>query len=248
MERSAPRESLPTARSDLDTPEILLKTKSVIACVKPSGLVSEAAERDSLPCILAEMQRSCGENDAIYTVHRLDRAVGGVIVYARDAKTAADLTAQIGNKSFQKHYLAVLDGFPEEMDGRLVDLLYHDKSKNKTYVVKKERRGVREAILEYRVLKVSEEQRKALVFVKLITGRTHQIRAQFSSRKLPLCGDRRYGSAERGCDIALWSSAVDFISTDGSVTSIRKRPPDVYPWQIFGDTEFFEKTLEEVFR
>ena len=235
-------------RSDLETPEILLKNKNVIVCVKPSGLVSEDAERDSLPRILSEILKEQDENDDIYTVHRLDKAVGGVMVYARDSKTAASLTAQIGDKRFQKYYLAVLDGMPANSEGRLVDLLYHDKSKNKTYVVKKERRGVREAILEYRVVDVSEEQGKALVFVKLITGRTHQIRAQFSSRKLPLCGDRRYGSAERECDIALWSTALEFVSADKKSVRIRKAPPDTYPWRIFGDTEFFEKTLEEVFR
>ena len=233
-----------TARSDkVGTPEILLKTKRILACVKPTGLISEDGEHDSLPRLLSETLGSSGEKIDVYTVHRLDKAVGGVIVYARDSRTAAELTAQIGDRRFQKCYLAVLDGVPEKREGRLVDLLYHDKTKNKTYAVKRERRGVKEAILEYRVLGVSENSDKSLVFVKLITGRTHQIRAQFSSRKLPLCGDRRYGSAERDCEIALWSASLEFFS-DGKEVNLRKAPPSVYPWRIFGDTEFYEKTLE----
>ena len=231
----------------MDNPEILLKTKRVIACVKPAGLVSEDAERDSLPRLLSEILQESGEKSEIYTVHRLDKTVGGVIVFARDSGTAAVLTSQIAEREFQKCYLAVLDGVPEEREGRLVDLLYHDKAKNKTYAVRRERRGVKKAILEYRVIGVSKNEEKSLVFVKLITGRTHQIRAQFSSRKLPLSGDRRYGSAERDCDIALWSASVDFKS-DGKTHNITKIPPDSYPWRLFGDTEFYEKILEGGFQ
>lgn len=227
----------------MDNLEILLKTNRIFACVKPVGLISEYGDCDSLPRLLSETLAEGEEKSDVYTVHRLDKAVGGVIVYARDSRMAADLTAQIGERKFQKCYLAVLDGVPEEWEGRLVDLLYHDKTKNKTYTVKRERRGVKEAILEYRVLGISNDGAKSLVFVKLITGRTHQIRAQFSSRKLPLCGDRRYGSAERDCEISLWSASVEFVA-DGRTVNIKKAPPSVYPWRLFGDNEFYEKTLE----
>lgn len=231
----------------MESPEILLKTKHVIACVKPAGLVSEDADRDSLPRFLSEMFQETGEKNEVFTVHRLDKAVGGVIVFARDSRTAAELTSQIAEHDFQKCYLAVLDGVPEKHEGRFVDLLYHDKAKNKTYTVKRERRGVKEAILEYKVVGISKNEGKSLVFVKLITGRTHQIRAQFSSRKLPLSGDRRYGSADRGCDIALWSASVSFKS-DGKTLNIRRTPPGSYPWRLFGDIEFYEKILEGGFQ
>lgn len=231
----------------MDNPEILLKTKRILACVKPTGLISEDGEHNSLPRLLSEMLGASGEKGDVYTVHRLDKAVGGVIVFARDSRTAADLTSQIAGHEFQKCYLAVLDGVPEEREGRLVDLLYHDKAKNKTYAVKRERRGVKEAILEYRVIGVSKNEGKSLVLVKLITGRTHQIRAQFSSRRLPLSGDRRYGSADRECDIALWSASLRFAS-DSKTQYLTKKPPDSYPWRLFGDTEFYEKILEGGFQ
>ncbi len=123
----------------------------------------------------------------IYCVHRLDRAVGGVMVYARTTAAAAGLSRQIAARQFHKEYLAVVQGCPAEDSAVLRDLLFWDRSKNKSFVVKRQRGGVKDAELEYALLEALPEL--SLLRVILHTGRTHQIRVQFSSRAMPLVGD-----------------------------------------------------------
>ena len=134
-------------------------------------------------------------------------------------------------KRFAKAYFAVTEGVPEEKEGRLEDLLFKDKQKNKSYVVKRERKGVRRASLDYRVL--DEADGKALVCIMLNTGRSHQIRVQFASRKMPLAGDGKYGSRDNGCEVALWSHKVEF-EFDGKSVSFKSIPNiGEYPWNLF---------------
>ena len=131
------------------------------------------------------------------------------MVYAKTRAAAAELSKQAGDRTMEKTYVARLHGIPEEKEGSLEDLLYFDKGKNKSFVVKKERKGVKKALLCYKVL--SENGDSALVEVKLMTGRTHQIRVQFASRKMPLFGDRRYGAKDESKIIALWSKEISFL-------------------------------------
>ena len=145
----------------------------------------------------------------IYPVHRLDKDVGGVMVYAKTKSAAASLSAQAGDRTMKKTYLAILHGKPQEESGTLEDLLFFDKGKNKSFVVKKERRGVKKALLNYRV--ISQKDGNALTEIELLTGRTHQIRVQFASRKMPLFGDRRYGAKDESRSIALWSKEISFL-------------------------------------
>lgn len=145
----------------------------------------------------------------VYAVHRLDKAARGLMVYALSAGCAADLSKQIQDRTFHKEYMLVCSGILEEKSGRMDDLLFHDRMRNRTYVVDRERKGVKKASLEYSV--ISEKENCSLVRVKLITGRTHQIRAQFGSRKYPLYGDRAYGSREKCDGIALYSCHISFI-------------------------------------
>ena len=146
-----------------------------------------------------------------YCVHRLDRAVGGVMVYARTKAAAASLSEQMQSGAFEKEYLAVVAGKPEQNEGELRDFLFKDSLKNRAFVVKTKRSGVKEARLSYRVLAggVYDGREISLVRVKLHTGRFHQIRCQFSSRKMPLLGDGKYGSREK-CPIALLSCHISF--------------------------------------
>ena len=147
-------------------------------------------------------------NANVRTVHRLDRTVSGLMVLARRSKAASELSRQIRDGEFQKEYVAVIHGKPAEDQGELRDLLLRNKQERKTYVVTETGKDVQEAILEYQVLNRTEELTR--VRIQLRTGRTHQIRAQFSSRGLPLVGDRKYGIPEDDCRIALWSYRLAF--------------------------------------
>lgn len=209
--------------------EILFEDKHFIACTKQPGMLSEDAESDeSLPYILKNEH-----NTEIFTLHRLDKPVGGVIIYAKNKKAAAAFSEIITKNELTKKYLAVLDGTPEKDEDRLCDLLFKDSRKNKTFVVKKMRKGVKEAALRYSVK--AKNDRHTLVSVTLETGRSHQIRVQFASRKLPLTGDGKYGSRDNRCNIALWSESLEFIHPFTKEQIFIQSSPDYnnYPWNLF---------------
>lgn len=212
--------------------KIIYNNEKYIVCIKPSGVLS-TDEPEGMPELI---RKELGlTKDDVYTVHRLDRVVAGLMVYAKDRKTASYLSSLMGGDSFRKEYLAVVHGKPEEPEGEYRDLLFRDKAENKTYVVSRMRKGVRDAALEYKL--IGTENGLSLVKIHLLTGRTHQIRAQFSSRKMPLAGDRKYGAAADGCRIALWSHRLCF---DGK--EFIAPPPRDYPWNLFSvDTEEYIK-------
>ena len=203
---------------------ILYCDKDLLVCIKPRGVSSE----DEMPRLLAQQLGV----ERVWCVHRLDRAVGGVMVFALSPKSAAQLSALIAGQKLQKEYLAVVAGRPVEDTGTLRDLLYHDRAKNKSYPVKRMRAGVKEAQLSYTVLETQDAC--SLVRVRLHTGRSHQIRVQFASRGMPLIGDVKYGSAVRDCPIALFSCALTLPHPrTGEALCFAATPEDVYPWQFF---------------
>lgn len=206
--------------------DILFKNDDFLACVKPIGVPSQSDGA-------ADMVRLLGEQTGgeIYPVHRLDTAVGGTMIFARNKKAAAYLSKEISEKRFVKKYYAVTEGLPDEKEGRLEDLLFKDKRKNKSFVVKRERKGVRRASLDYRV--IDEADGKALVSVRLNTGRSHQIRVQFASRRMPLAGDGKYGSRDNGCEVALWSHSVEFKYDNKDLLFESIPDVDAYPWNLF---------------
>lgn len=202
--------------------EILYRDKSIIVCVKPVGVQSESPG-------MPELLDASGE---VLCVHRLDKAVGGVMVYALTGKAAAALSGQIASGQLRKEYYAVLPAAPPEKSGTLRDLLFHDKAHNKTFVVDRARKGVKAAELDY--ITEGESEGSALVHVFLRTGRSHQIRVQFASRKLPLLGDGKYGSRVGGCDIALVSTALELVHPDtGKKLRFEIPLPDRYPFNLF---------------
>lgn len=206
--------------------EILFENADFLACIKPVGVPSQCDGAEDMVKLLKEQTGS-----EIYSVHRLDTAVGGTMIFAKNKKTAAYLSKEIAEKRFVKTYLAIIEGCPEEKEGRLEDLLFKDKRKNKSYVVKRERKGVRRASLDYKV--IDEGNGKSLVNVTLNTGRSHQIRVQFASRKMPLVGDGKYGSRDNRCEVALWSHSVEF-NFDSRNFSFKSVPDiDIYPWNMF---------------
>ena len=217
-------------------PDILYTDRQIAICLKPVGMLSEPGGR-SLPDALSAYFAGCGEPKEVYTVHRLDRIVGGVMVFARTKIAASKLAQAVAAREVEKEYLAVLRGVPEKAEGTLVDLLFRDASQGKTFVVQRPRKGVREAKLDYRVLETvtrEDGQELSLARVRLHTGRTHQIRVQFSSRGLPLLGDIRYGSKDPDCSAALWSHRIAFTHPGtGERVCFEAPPPNAYPWDLF---------------
>jgi len=206
--------------------DIIYQDKDILVCVKPAGVLS-TDEPGGLPDLI---RRELGDPDAnVRTVHRLDRTVSGLMVLARRSKAASELSRQIREGEFQKEYVAVIHGDPAEEQGMLRDLLLRNKQERKTYIVTEPGKDVQEAILEYRVLNRTEDLTR--VRIRLHTGRTHQIRAQFSGHGWPLVGDRKYSTIEDDCDIALWSYRLAFQHPySGKPMEFILEPPQTYPW------------------
>ncbi len=225
----------------MDELNILYKDSHILVAVKPVGYLSEPAEGKSFPSLLSEHLTSLGESGELFTVHRLDKLVSGLMVFARNHKAASFLTTAIANREVEKEYLAVVRGVPQEEEATLKDLLFRDAAKNKTYVVSRPRKGVRDASLTYRRLGVWDggEMPLSLVRVRLHTGRTHQIRVQFSSRGMPLVGDIRYGSKDKNRFPALFSCRLAFTHpASGKRVEFSTLPPQEYPWEAFREILF----------
>jgi len=213
--------------------KILLETESVLFAEKPAGMLSEVSGDGQDIVSLLSNELSC----PVYPVHRLDRAVGGVMAFAKTKEAAARLSLPC---ALDKEYIAVVHG-ETPPDGEWRDLLFKDSRANKSYVVKRMRRGVREAVLRFRTLGTSEGF--SLVSVTLLTGRSHQIRVQFSSRRHPLVGDGKYGASD-GCAIALYSRKL--TSLQDGVKLEASSLPDIssYPWNLFDLEKIFSEPEE----
>ena len=204
--------------------ELLYQDKDIVICVKPAG-VKSTDEPGGLP----DLVRQALGDDNVRTVHRLDQAVSGLMVLARRAKAASALSRQIREGEFEKEYLAVVHGTPEKPEGTLRDLLYRDKARRMTLVASEPDKGVQEAVLDYQVVSRSADMTR--VRIRLHTGRTHQIRVQFSSRGMPLVGERKYSTREDGCNIALWSYRLAFAHPyTGEKMEFTRDPPEIFPW------------------
>lgn len=210
-----------------DTLTVLYRDSDIICCIKEPGTISESPGMPDL------IRRAAGEQ-YVYPVHRLDRETGGAMVYALNAVAAAALSGEFAPEgSAEKIYLAVIEGTLQEKEGTLRDLLFRDRNTRRSYVVDRMRKGVREAELSYSV--TAEKEGLSLISVRLHSGRTHQIRVQFSHRGHPVAGDRRYGSKNR-CGLALWAECLSFHHPSaGNTVTVSCRPPDSYPWDLFRD-------------
>ena len=210
---------------------ILYSDDRVIVCVKPNGILS-TDEPGGMPQLL---RAELGDPGAVVkSVHRLDRAVGGVMVYARTRRAASDLGRQIEDGTFRKSYLAVVSGKPKETSGTLRHWLLRDRAARRTYVVEAGTTGGQEAVLTYECLE--ERGGLSLLSIKLLTGRTHQIRCQLSHFGHSILGDEKYGGAPDGSGIALWSHELCFAHPrTGEKLVFRAAPPERQPWILFAN-------------
>lgn len=215
--------------------EVLYHDAAVLVVVKPVGVLSEAGEGNisSVPLLLAETYGT------LYPVHRLDLVVGGVMVYARTKASAAALSRAVAERKLQKEYVAVVEGVPAPAEGEMTDLLFKDARQGKSFVVDSPRKGAKEARLTYRVEETLNTPDGVLsrVRIALDTGRSHQIRVQFSSRRHPLVGDGKYGSRRKAAAPALFSAALAFPHpASGKILRFAAEPPRTYPFDLFGQT------------
>ena len=212
---------------------IVYEDADVTVAVKPAGMLSEpdGSGADILTAVRDQTGRSC------LTVNRLDRGTEGLMVLANDRTAAAALSSAIAAGQMEKEYLAAVAGTPEPPEGEMRDLLYHDARANRSFPVKRMRKGVREAVLTYRTEQTAERDGVplALVRIRLRTGRTHQIRVQFASRGMPLLGDRKYGSRLTGPAPALYACGLSFPHpATGERCSFSSLPdPAAFPWSLF---------------
>ena len=216
--------------------QILCLDKNIIAVSKPYGMPSQSdptGDKDAMT-LASEMLRDMGERDSLWLVHRLDRVVGGVLVFARNKETAAALSTLVAERGAMKQYLAVAEG--DLQGGTLTDLIFKDARKNKAFVVDRMRAGVKSAELEYSTLERIECDKgvRSLLLVTLHTGRFHQIRVQFSSRGTPLVGDGKYGSKIKAVRVpALFSHRISFV-LDGKKYDFKAYPDtSALPWSMF---------------
>ena len=208
--------------------ELIYLDNEIVVCVKPPRVLS-TDEPGGLPELV---RHALGNPNAdVRTVHRLDRVVSGVMVLARSAAAASELSRQIREDQFTKEYLAVVHGCPKPESGTLTDLLYRDKARRMTMVASHPGKGVQEAVLDYQLLHCAGDISR--VKVHLRTGRTHQIRVQFASRGMPLVGERKYATLNDPCEIALWSHKIGFFHpATGERMEFSQEPPEGYPWTL----------------
>ena len=206
--------------------EIIYQDQDIIVVNKPARVLS-TDEPGGVPSLVRE---ALGNPDAdVRTVHRLDRVVSGLMVLARNAAAASELSRQIREDEFKKEYLAVVHGVPDQPEGTLRDLLYRDKARRMTMVADAPAKGVQEAVLDYWTIRSNQDMTR--VRVLLHTGRTHQIRVQFASRGLSLVGERKYAERNDPCEIALFSSRLAFTHpATGAAMEFTLQPPAVFPW------------------
>lgn len=216
---------------------ILYEDSHIIAVIKPFGVLSQPHE--SKPSIASDISRYISEKSGsgyVGVVHRLDVTTGGVMVFAKTPKSNAVMCDMVRERRIHKTYMTVVSGHLDEKAGELSDFLYHDKTKNKTFVVKKERKGVKSAKLSYEVLSSAfvGDDELSLLKVRLFTGRTHQIRVQFASRRHPVVGDKKYGSKISNKTIALWAYRLEFCHpiTGESITLTAKPQGGIF--ELFG--------------
>ena len=214
--------------------EILYIDKNAVVIYKPVGISSQpdpSGDSDAMT-LLGKALTDRGEPNELYLVHRLDRVAEGLLVYARNKRAAAELSRLAAEQRLGKEYLAVVSGDAE--GGVLIDYLYKDSRQSKAFVVDSPRVGAKRAELEYEC--IGRREGKSLLRIELRTGRFHQIRVQMASRRMPLVGDGKYGSRDKGCrHPALFSHRLEFDLLGKHIDVTRMPDTSVYPYSVFAN-------------
>lgn len=213
-------------------PEIVFCNNKIVVVIKPVGVPSQKdpTGAEDLISLTSAMLSERGENSSLWLVHRLDRNVGGLMVFARTKQAAAELSEIVANGKFQKKYLAVCQGNAEA--GEYCDYLFKDSRTNRAYIVKSERKGTKKAILSASPIAFRED--KTLLEIELKTGRFHQIRAQLSSRGHSLLGDKKYGNRDSlAKSPALFAFSICFCLGGREMSFSAVPSLSEYPWSIF---------------
>lgn len=216
-------------------------SKNAVAVIKPVGMPSQSDPSGDLDLMSAtsDMLSARGEDPHLWLIHRLDRNVGGIVIFARNKQSAAELSKLVAGEGIGKRYLAITDGVPRE--GEYRSYLYKDSATSKAYVVKSARRGAKEAVLH--LSRIAEAEGKSLVSVKLSTGRFHQIRAQLSSEGTPLTGDKKYGSRDQYAKAPALFACELSLTLLGEKINLSALPnTDKYPWSVFS-AELCEESI-----
>ncbi|GIO83347.1 RNA pseudouridine synthase [Paenibacillus faecis] len=222
---------------------ILYEDNHLLGIEKPVNVPTQedaSGDPDLLNLLKADIKERYGKPGNVYLglVHRLDRPVGGAMIFAKTSKAASRLSDAVRTRGFEKGYVAVVRGIPAQASGTLTDTLLKDEKTNTVRVVKKGTPGGKDAKLDYRVLGTSVQDNLSLVQIRLHTGRSHQIRVQFSHLGCPLYGDQKYGAAlnKPGEQIALWSLYVGFPHpVSKEMIDLVSLPPRLYPWNLWED-------------
>ncbi len=190
--------------------KVLFEDNHIIVVEKQPNIPSQAdksTNQDMLTIVKQYIKEKYNKTGNVYLglIHRLDRPVGGIMIFAKTSKSASRLSNQVRQKGFKKRYLAVVDGKFEKKEGTLENYLYKDEKNNKSKVVKKEKKNAKLAKLDYKVLKYNKVKNLTLVEINLYTGRHHQIRVQLSNYGHSIFGDQKYGTRGKGKQIALWA-------------------------------------------
>lgn len=220
--------------------KIIYEDNHIIVVLKPQNVLSqgdETGDKSILDMIKNYIKNTYNKPGNVYVglVHRLDRPTGGVMVFAKTSKAASRLTEQLKSKEFSKKYLAVVVGTPKYKASRLEHFLQKDEINNIVKVCPRGVDGAKQAILEYNTIKTIDKV--SLIDVKILTGRSHQIRVQMSEIKTPVFGDVKYGgdTLAKGHNLALWAYELSFIhpTTKKKMTFNCMPSIDVVPWNIF---------------
>ena len=219
--------------------KVIYEDNHLLVVEKPVNILSQGDntnDKDMVNLLKEFLKEKYNKPGNVYLglVHRLDRPVGGVMVFAKTSKAASRLSEQVRNKTFKKTYKAVIHGKMPEKSGTLTDYLYKNKKTNMVSSVSKNHKEAKYAELDY--VTEGNSGKFSMVRVNLKTGRSHQIRVQFSSRKHPLFGDQRYGQNvnKPGQQIALWSYKIEIVHpTTKEKMEFISNPPEEYPWDMF---------------